>query len=71
VVAPILRLSMLFRFHFARLFNPEHEVFGGKAILATVVSLAGALALSVSTDAVQSLVPLPEGVAAVLNWRWP
>ena len=71
VVAPILRLSMIFRFHFARLFNPQHEVFGGKAFAATVVSLAGALALSVSTEAVQSLLPLPQSMVIMLNWRWP
>ena len=47
VVAPIQRLSVLFRFWFARLFNPQHEVFGGKMVAATVVSLTGALALSV------------------------
>jgi drug/metabolite transporter (DMT)-like permease len=71
VVAPILRLSMLFRFHLARLFNPDHEVFGGRMVLATVVSLAGALALSVSTEIVQSLLPLPDWAIAMLNWRWP
>jgi drug/metabolite transporter (DMT)-like permease len=71
VVAPILRLSMLFRFHFARMFNPHHEVFGGKAVAATIVSLAGALALSVSTEAVQALMPLPEWLATTISWRWP
>jgi uncharacterized membrane protein len=71
VVTPILRLSMIFRFHFARLFNPQHEVFGGKSVAATVVSLAGALALSVSVEAVQALLPLPEWALALLNWRWP
>jgi hypothetical protein len=40
-------------------------------IAATVVSLLGALALSVSTELVQSLVPLPDWAKAVLNWRWP
>lgn len=71
VVTPILRVSMLFRFYFARLFNPQHEVFGGKMIAATIASLAGALALSVSTEAVQALLPLPERALAILNWRWP
>jgi uncharacterized membrane protein len=71
VVAPILRLSMIFRFHFARMFNPQHEVFGGKMVVATIVSLAGALALSVSTETVQSLLPLPGWAVSALNWRWP
>jgi uncharacterized membrane protein len=71
VVAPINRLSLLFRLYFSRLLNPQHEVFGGGVILATVVSLAGALALTLSIDMVQSHLPLPESVAQLLNWRWP
>jgi drug/metabolite transporter (DMT)-like permease len=71
VVSPINRLSILFRLFFSRLLNPKHEVFGGSVILATVVSLAGALALTVSTEMVQSLLPLSEGVVAMLNCRWP
>jgi uncharacterized membrane protein len=71
VVAPIQRLSVIFRFYFARLFNPHHEVFGGRVIAATIASLAGALALSVSTELVQSLVPLPDWASAILNWHWP
>jgi drug/metabolite transporter (DMT)-like permease len=71
VVSPINRLSILFRLFFSRLLNPQHEVFGGSVVLATVVSLLGALALTMSTDLVQSLLALPDSVVAVLNWRWP
>jgi drug/metabolite transporter (DMT)-like permease len=71
VVSPINRLSILFRLYFSRLLNPQHEVFGGGVVLATVVSLAGAVLVSLSTDLVQSLLPLPEGVVTLLNWRWP
>jgi drug/metabolite transporter (DMT)-like permease len=71
VVSPINRLSILFRLFFSRLLNPQHEVFGGGVVLATVVSLAGAVLLSLSTDLVQSVLPLPEDVATLLNWRWP
>lgn len=71
VVTPIQRLSLVFRIYFGRLINPQHEVFGGRIIAATVVSLAGALALSVSTDLVQSLLPLPDWARAALNWQWP
>lgn len=71
VVAPINRLTILFRLYFSRLLNPQHEVFGGGVIVATVVSLAGALALTLSIDAVQSVVPLPDAVTSLLNWRWP
>ena len=71
VVAPIQRLSAIFRFYFARLFNPQHEVFGGPIIAATAVSLLGALALSVSTELVQSVLPLPDWARTFLNWHWP
>lgn len=71
VVTPIQRLSLIFRIYFSRILNPEHEVFGGKIIAATVVSLVGALALSVSTELVQAWLPLPDWLRAALNWRWP
>ncbi|MPZ38786.1 MAG: EamA family transporter [Rhizobiales bacterium] len=71
VVTPIQRLSLLFRLYFGHILNPQHEVFGGRIIAATVVSLAGALALSVSTEVVQSALPLPDWAKAFLNWHWP
>jgi drug/metabolite transporter (DMT)-like permease len=71
VVSPINRLSILFRLYFARLLNPRHEVFGGSVIAATIVSLLGAVALTVSADVVQSLLSLPEGMVTFLNWHWP
>jgi uncharacterized membrane protein len=71
VVSPINRLSILFRLYFSRLLNPEHEVFGGSVIAGTVVSLAGAFALSLSTQAVQDVVLLPDTLAALLAWHWP
>jgi uncharacterized membrane protein len=71
VVSPINRLSILFRLYFSRLLNPQHEVFGGKVVLGTIVSLAGAVVLSFSIDSVQSWLPLPEAALSVLRWHWP
>jgi uncharacterized membrane protein len=71
VVSPINRLSILFRLFFSRLLNPGHEVFGGKVVLGTVVSLTGALVLSLSIDSVQSWLPLPEAALSMLRWHWP
>jgi drug/metabolite transporter (DMT)-like permease len=71
VVTPIQRLSLIFRLYFSRIINPQHEQFGGRIVTATVVSLLGALALSVSTDVVQAALPLPDWAKAVLNWKWP
>jgi drug/metabolite transporter (DMT)-like permease len=71
VVSPINRLTIVFRLYFSRMLNPQHEVFGGKVILGTVVSLVGAAILSLSTDMVTSLLPLPDAVVSVLKWHWP
>ncbi|MGN6572982.1 MAG: EamA family transporter [Pseudolabrys sp.] len=70
VVSPIQRLSLVFRIYFGWIINPKHEVFGGRIVAATVMSLIGAVALSVSVGDVHQLVPLPDAVAAVLNWHW-
>jgi uncharacterized membrane protein len=71
VVTPIQRLSLVFRLYFSRLLNPQHEVFGGRMIAATVMSLVGAVALSVSTKVVQSVLPLPAWGVVLLDWHWP
>lgn len=69
VVSPISRLSILFRLYFSRLLNPDHEVFGGKIIAGTIISLSGALALSLSTDMVGQY--LPAALLPILHWQWP
>lgn len=71
VVSPIQRLSLVFRVYFGWLINPKHEVFDGRVIAGTVVSLIGAVALSVSIGNVAQFVSLPAGLANVLGWHWP
>jgi hypothetical protein len=71
VISPINRLSILFRLYFSRLLNPRHEMFGSGIIVGTVVSLSGALALALTTDAVSDLVPLHDAVVSLLHWHWP
>jgi uncharacterized membrane protein len=71
VVAPIQRLSNLFRIYASWLLNREHEVFDQSVILATVISLVGALALSISTEALLAAVPLPDWLVAAARWQWP
>jgi len=70
VVSPIQRLSLVFRIYFGWIINPKHEVFGGRIVAGTVLSLLGAVALSVSVGDVQQVLPLPDALAAVLNWHW-
>jgi len=40
-------------------------------VLGTIVSLSGAVVLSLSIDSVQSWLPLPEAAREVLRWHWP
>jgi uncharacterized membrane protein len=71
VVAPIMRLSIVFRIYAGWLLNREHEMFGGKVIIGTLVSLVGAVALSVSTETVLRYVPLPDAIADIARCQWP
>lgn len=70
VVSPIQRLSMIFRIYFGAILNPHHEVFGGRIIAGTVISLFGAVALSISIDGLAQALPLPAPLATVLGWSW-
>jgi uncharacterized membrane protein len=71
VVAPIQRMSLLFRYFFSWIMNREHEVFGGKILFGTLLSLVGVVFLSVSTEELVSLLPLPGWLAEAAAWRWP
>lgn len=71
VVSPIARLSLVFRIYVSRWLNPKHEVFGPGVVWGTVISLIGAVALSVSVDDVAHALPLPEWLAQTLAWHWP
>src|SRR5262249_37220211 len=69
VVMPVLQVHLVFRYMLARLLNPHHEVFGGTMVLATAVSIAGAIALSLDPDFVIDNVTLPDFFVAMLRWR--
>jgi uncharacterized membrane protein len=70
VVAPIQRLSLVFRILFGWIMNREHEVFGARLILGTLVSLVGAALLSLSVEAVASLPFMPAWMKAAAAWTW-
>ncbi|MBI1205630.1 MAG: EamA family transporter [Rhodopseudomonas sp.] len=70
VVSPIQRLSLVFRIYFGAWLNPHHEVFGGRVIIGTVISLLGAVFLSVSTDGILHGLMLPQPLLSVLAWTW-
>jgi drug/metabolite transporter (DMT)-like permease len=67
VVAPLLQLSLIFRFIFALILNPHHEVFGFVVILGTVVSIAGACAIAIDTQVIVHALAVPEPLASYLR----
>ena len=71
IVAPIQRLSIIFRVLFGWMINRDHEVFGFGALGGMLVSLIGALTLTLDTEFILSLVPLPEFVIQAAGWSWP
>lgn len=70
VVAPIQRLSLVFRIIFGWIMNREHEVFNPQLILGTLVSLIGAALLSLSVEAVASMPFMPAWAKAAAAWTW-
>lgn len=70
VVAPIQRLSLVFRILFGWIMNREHEVFGARLMLGTFVSLVGAALLSLSVEAVAAWSFTPRWAAELAAWTW-
>lgn len=69
VVVPIQRLSVVFRVIFSWVLNRDHEVFGFAVLLGIAMSLVGAIALTLSTDIVTSM--MPSEWASLLTREWP
>jgi drug/metabolite transporter (DMT)-like permease len=67
LVVPLLQLSLVFRFLFAYLLNPHHEVFGFLVAFGSIVSIAGACAVSVDTDLILHAIAIPEPLASILR----
>jgi drug/metabolite transporter (DMT)-like permease len=67
LVAPLLQLSLVFRFLFAFMLNPHHEVFGMLVVIGTVVSIAGASAIAIDTDLILHALSVPEALAGFLR----
>jgi drug/metabolite transporter (DMT)-like permease len=69
LVAPLLQLSLVFRFLFAALLNPHHEVFGVLVIVGSAVSIAGACVIAVDTQLIVAALAVPEPLAGLLLSR--
>ncbi|MDH5557036.1 MAG: EamA family transporter [Alphaproteobacteria bacterium] len=71
VVVPVQRLSVVFRVIFSWMLNREHEVITFWVIAGIGLSFLGAMALTISTEFILELVPLPEALTEIARWRWP
>jgi drug/metabolite transporter (DMT)-like permease len=69
VVIPLTQLTLVFRLFFAMWLNPEHEVFGPKVIVGTVISMLGACAVAIDTGLILEVLRIPGRLANVLQWR--
>lgn len=67
VVTPVQRTAIIFRLVFARLINPQHEIFGGGIVAAAACSLAGVILLTVKTATLAQFLPIPAALAAFLS----
>ena len=67
LVVPLLQLSLVFRFIFALLLNPHHELFGTVVVIGTIVSILGACSVSIDTGLILSVIPLPQALSALLR----
>jgi uncharacterized membrane protein len=70
VVVPIQRLSVVFRLIFGYFINRESEVFDNLVIVGILLSVVGAVALSIDTAVARDWMALPQGLAGVLFTRW-
>ena len=68
VVSPIQRLSLIFRMFFGWIMNREHEIFSWRLVAGTMVSLVGAVLLSLSVESVATWSVLPDWVRAAAAW---
>jgi uncharacterized membrane protein len=69
VVIPLLQSTLIFRLFFGKWLNPEHEVFGSRVIIGSVVSILGACAVAIDTAIVVDLLHIPQGLANLLQWQ--
>jgi drug/metabolite transporter (DMT)-like permease len=68
-VMPLLQTSLAFRMVFSTWLSPHHEVFGGLVIAGVVISLSGALLVSMDSGMIVQALALPDPLARVLLWR--
>jgi drug/metabolite transporter (DMT)-like permease len=68
-VMPLLQTSLAFRMLFSTWLSPHHEVFGPLIIFGVVISLSGALLVSMDSGLVLGALHAPDAIARVLLLR--
>jgi drug/metabolite transporter (DMT)-like permease len=69
LVMPLLQLSLAFRMLFSTWLNPAHEIVGPLVLAGVVISVVGALMVSIDTGLIVNFLAIPEPVARLLLWR--
>jgi len=69
LVMPLLQLSLAFRMLFSTWLNPAHEIVGPLVFTGVVISVMGALMVSIETSLIVNFLAIPEPVARLLLWR--
>lgn len=70
-VAPIIRLSMVFRVLWSYIINREHETFESHVLAGIAVSFIGVILLTVDSDFMVKALALPSWAMDISAWRWP
>ena len=69
VVMPLMQLSLIFRFGFAKTMNRHHEVFGPLVTVGTALAIVGACMISIDSNLILDALALPASIGDVLRWR--
>jgi drug/metabolite transporter (DMT)-like permease len=69
LVAPLMQLSLIFRFGFANTLTPHHELFGWHVAIGSALSILGACLVSIDTGVILHALHLPASIDAALSWR--
>jgi drug/metabolite transporter (DMT)-like permease len=69
LVMPLLQLSLAFRLLFSTWLSPHHEVVGPLVIAGVVISVLGALLVSIDTGMIVHALAVPDALGRMLLWR--
>ncbi|HEV2570747.1 MAG TPA: EamA family transporter [Beijerinckiaceae bacterium] len=71
IVAPMMRLTSIFRYYFSWILNREYESFSRGVFVGTIVSLIGALILAIGLETWVAVLPASDWLTRFLGWRFP